>query len=554
MKTLTSVLAALSLAGNLPAGEQVSVPWAEFKQLYEERIAREVMQTQAGGPTRGRKPPVYTIEEAVYDLAVGKDHAAGEVLVSGRVIAGDAAPIPLFGPGLTVARIGRIRGGALLSGQDGAGRIAFLPDGGKSGFQVTLSFMVRPQEDDRSRFIRLDVPPALRSSLRLRLSPETDLLEEPGIPDADGVYHFSAPAPLVVRYLDRQGVAAGRVNIDSFSRIRLEGRRATVTTAFVPVQPPPPCFILQVQDNAQYASSSLPSSCIVKRPDGSYAISLPADAKGPFTMQFAVDGSPDGAVFAFRLPRVRDNGGREGDFVPEEPDDGQISLAGNGLAADIPVAKLGPALMPLAGEDRFYAHIAPHEEVALTVRRFAAVSTPPIVLDAQRFYVSFEENGGVLSVLALDIPPEMGPRLRLKPVPDTEIWSLTVNGRKRQVYADGGDAWIIPLQDGQVSRIELALLRKGAKLGLRGRLEAVLPGTGLPSRTLRVGIALPARVELLSLEGPLSPAPGDARDTPAEFVGKPHFFSRSFYEGQGLQLAVSYREPADGDGTPSAAE
>jgi len=30
---------------------------------------------------------------------------------------------------------------------------------------------------------------------------------------------------------------------------------------------------------------------------------------------------------------------------------------------------------------------------------------------------------------------------------------------------------------------------------------------------------------------------------PADFVGKPHLFSRSFHKGEGMKLAISYKEP-----------
>lgn len=131
----------------------------------------------------------------------------------------------------------------------------------------------------------------------------------------------------------------------------------------------------------------------------------------------------------------------------------------------------------------------------------------------------------------------------MKAVPDAEIWSLKVNGRKGKVYTNGENRWIIPLVAGEISHVELALLQKGVRLGLRGRLEASLPHSGIPSRTVRVGIALPERVQLLSMEGPVNSEPTERWETPAEFVGRPYFFSRSFYKGEGMTLAVLYKEP-----------
>jgi hypothetical protein len=70
-----------------------------------------------------------------------------------------------------------------------------------------------------------------------------------------------------------------------------------------------------------------------------------------------------------------------------------------------------------------------------------------------------------------------------------------------------------------------------------------MPETGLPARHVLVGLALPARVEVLSVEGPVNPEPGATVAPPAEFAGDPHYFSRAFHKGEGMQLAVYYKEP-----------
>ena len=543
MKKLTLLLVLAAVPGWPLTAEQVSVPWPEFKKLYGESIEREVMKAQAR-PTETKPPLVYTIEEAVYRLDIGKEHAQGDVLVSGKIVSGAPAPIPLFDNALVIAKTKQITGGALLARQDDHGGIAFLPDRTGKDFQLVLSFLVRIQEDSQSRIVSFAVPHALKNSLSLKTAAGTTLLEEPGIADADGVYHFSPGTSVNVRFLDPKGVSAtALVDIDTFSRIRVQGRRAMISTTFVPVQRLPKSFILQVQDNAQYVSSSLTASWIKELDKGSYQISIPSAESQPFSIQFAVDETADAGGFALILPGINGNNGREGDFVLEEPDDGEISLTGKGLVSDIPIARLNQYLTQAVGKSRAYVHLPPRETLTLNVRRFKPVSTHPLVLDTQYFFLSFDESGSVLSVLVMDIPPGMGPRLKLNSTPNTKIWSLTVNRRKRTVYAHDDNTWVIPLEDGTTSHVQLALLHKGPKLGLHGRLEAMLPETGLPARTLRVGIALPSRVQLLSLEGPINPIHAPSWETPTEFVGNPHFFSRSFYEGQGMKLAISYKEP-----------
>jgi hypothetical protein len=178
----------------------------------------------------------------------------------------------------------------------------------------------------------------------------------------------------------------------------------------------------------------------------------------------------------------------------------------------------------------------------IDVSGLSLADAAPVVLDSQDFFTSFDENGSILSVMVMDVPASAGPHLRIAEIPDVEVWSLTVNGTPRNVYRDTG-SWIIPLENEGSSRVQLALLRQAGKLGLQGHLETFLPSTGLPSRTLRVGMALPPRVQLLALDGPVSPASGEAWVVPADFIGNPHFFSRAFYKGEGMKLAVSYKEP-----------
>lgn len=543
MKRSLLMLIALSFSGAALAEGTVSVPWTEFSKLYRERVERELMETHAIAPDK--QPQVHTVESAVYRLTVGSESAKGDVLVSGRIISGDPEPIPLFGRDIVITKTEQISGGSLVAGPEGAGQIAFLPDDSTNEFQVMLSFLVEPGEDSRSRTVAFDIPSAIKNSLSVKLSDETMLLECPGIRDATGIYRFSAATSLNVRFKDKKSVSTTALaEIDTISQIRLQGQRAIVTTTFAPIQRLPGAFTLRMSADAQFVSSSLKASWIQKEQDGAYEIRIPPNEQSGFTMQFAVAESKVPGSFDLALPSVKDNNGREGDFVVDEPDGGQISLVGEELVSRIPVTKLSRTFVGVFQKKRFYSHIAPNKGFKLNIRRFKSVPSSPIVLDSLRFFTSFEENGGVLSVLAMDIPPEMGPRMKLKSVPGAEIWSLTVNGRKRKVYMDNGGAWVIPLEAGATSRVQLALLGKGPKLGLHGSLEAVLPETGLPARTVQVGIALPERVQLLSLEGPVNPAAGDSWESPVEFVGQPYFFSRSFYKGQEMKLAVFYKQPA----------
>ncbi len=176
--------------------------------------------------------------------------------------------------------------------------------------------------------------------------------------------------------------------------------------------------------------------------------------------------------------------------------------------------------------------------------RYKSVSTPPIVLDSVYCFTSFEESGNILSVIAMTIPPEAGESFKIKAVSDASIWSFKINGKKMKVYSsDKDEYWILPLAKGKISRVELALLRKGEKMGLRGRLEINLPGMDLPAGKVNIAVGLPKRLELMSFEGPVAPDVSFKFKAPGEFIGKPYYFSKSFYKGEGISMAVSYKEP-----------
>ena len=542
MSRLTTLIALILIHGTPLAGETVSVPWEEFKMLYSESIERKVKE-QIAQPPAPKEPQVYTITEAQYRLDIGTGSAQGEVLLSGKILSGETEPIPLFGKELIISSAQQVLGGSLVSSTTGDETIQFLPDGQEKTFQVGLRFLMRPGEDNRSRFIAFSIPPAIRNSLRLTIPPQARLLEAPGIVDEQGVHHFSLNPTLSVRYLDREELtAAAPIEIDTVTRLHLQGERLGITTSLLPVQPVAGPFILQVPENAQYLSSSLKASWISKKSGQSYEITIPREESQLFTVQFALEETED-AGFDLRLPTIQGNNGREGDFIADEPDDGQLNLTAEGLVSRIPVARLADGLRPTAGSDATYAHVPAGETIKLEVTRFIVVGSPTVVLDSQYFFTSFEENGSVMSVLVMDIPADLGPRIRIRAVPDARVWSLTVNGRGRKVYTSEEDAWMIPLDEGATSHVELALLSTGEKLGLHGRLETVLPETGLAARTVYLGIALPERVQLLSMEGPVSPTLGETWKTPSDFVGKPYYFSRSFYKGEGMKLAVSYKEP-----------
>jgi hypothetical protein len=541
------LLAALAVAAEpLMAEEGVFLPWSDFETLYREKIERDVMKRVAAPK---RKPQIHSIDEARYSLEVNSEGAQVGVLLSGRILSGQPEPIPLFGGEAIVSAVEQVTGGAVVAaGADN--RMAFLPDGEAAEFQVTARLLVKPDEDNGTRVVSLGIPHALQNALDLTLAAELQLVEAPGVADAGGVHRFAACPMLTVRYADRKRLDAAVavetekvVDIDTISRIAVQSNRLFITTHFLPARAVPDTLVLIVQEGSNYVSSSLRPSAVSRLEGGRYELHVPHDDRNVFSIELAMDTPADTGQVTLTLPVLQGNNGRQGRFVVEEPEDGEVTVQAVELVSQIPVERLGPGLAKFVGEHRFFMSVPPDGAITLIPKRFQLVRTPSTVLQSQQFFASFEENGNVLSVLVMDVPPEIGPRMRLKAVPEAEVWSLTVNGAPRKVYAGEDGMWLIPLEAGNVSHVELALLRQGPKLGLQGRLEALVPETGLPSRDIRIGVALPARVDLLSIEGQVNPDTGEGWQFPAEFLGKQHFFSRSFYKGEGMTLAVSYKEP-----------
>lgn len=544
MKTFMALAVLITGCVDAWAGDGMFIPWDEFKALYRQSIEQELLP-QATAPKKA--PQVYSIDEVRYKVVIGATGAVGEARLAGTVISGDPDPIPLFGNDVAVSEVPEVSGGAILTTSD-TSRLAFLPEANAKAFRMVMTFLLKSQEENGAHLLSFAVPPSARNSLELILPEGARLAEEPGIADTNGVFHFTACPKVTVRYFDKEQAlapASAVIELDAVTQISVDKNRLMVSTHFQPMRPAPETLVLRVPTGMQYAASSLKASRLTKTADDRYEISFPTNEQAPFSVEFALEGLGGQNEVAFTLPAIEGNTGAEARFTVEEPDDGQVTVAAEGLVSRIPVEKLGEVLGKSVGRSLFYTKAQPNTEIRLAYKPFQTVGTPTTVLDAQALFVSFEENGNVLSVLRMDVPPEVGARLKLKAVADAEIWSLTVNDVKQSVYSGEQDVWILPLDGTQMSHVELAFLQRGPKLALQGALKVPVPETGLPSRELHVGVALPARVNLLSLEGPVSPAAGDQWKPPAEFLGKPHFFSRSFYRGEGMTLAVAYKEPVN---------
>ena len=523
MKMFSTLLLVLA-ATPCFAQSTVTVPWDEFSTLYRERLEQTLK------PGEPQPEPVYTIEEAAYRLQVSDVGASGTVFLRGRVLQGRPPPLFLFTRDMAITGIDEMQGGTLLS--DAEGYRLFTQ--GEGRFQLSFGVALAVNEDQRSRYLALSIPRAVKNTLELILPAGMELLESPGLPQGEGRYYFAPREELHLRLEDRSMTALPPA-IDSFTRVQLQGNQYRYTSYFIPTHPV--IKPLQIQlPGVRYLGSSLKPSWLKDEGNGQLDITLPRDWQEPFSVDYETDTTEAQLV----LPQIVDNRGRQGEFQIQEPVEARITPQGDELQRDIPALRLPQALRGFAQVQNSYLHA--RGPVQLELVRFETVSTPEIVLDAIHFYTSYTENGSALAVLRLELPPEAGSRLQLKPIPGAEIWSLNVNNTPKSLYTHQAGSWIIPLDPGQVSVVELAYLQKGEKLALKGRVSLNMPATGLTARRVNVAVALAERVQLIALEGDLEPTQGAQWPKAQGFTGTPYYFTRPFYRGEALSAAIYYKE------------
>lgn len=295
MKNYLIILLACLIPVSAISGESVSVPWQEFKTLYKESIEQSVRKSDE------KEPFHVSFRESDYTIHLKSVGGSGTAVITGNVISGKPEPVPLFSSDIIIKEISEVTGGALSCARNAGAGIVFHPSGTEP-FRIRLSFFIPVQEDNRSRFLSMEIPKALKNSLNLKQPTDIIVTEVPGVNEGNGLYRFPPDDKLSVRFAKKNEVDA-----------------------------------------------------------------------------------------------------------------------------------------------RNTSH---HEQLE---KEYRAVSTPSVVLDSTSFFTSFEENGSILSVLVMDVPPEAGSHLTLAAVPGASIWSLRVNGEKMKVYENNGKepAWIVPLSIGR---------------------------------------------------------------------------------------------------------
>ncbi|MBN1807646.1 MAG: hypothetical protein JW909_01160 [Planctomycetes bacterium] len=526
------LLVAIPVWAGAFGAESVTLPLEEYKKLYREQLDRSREQEASGAP-------VYSLDRASYRLTLSEDRVEGEAVVEGRFISGEPAPIRLFGAGVIVAEAPEVEGGVLTGGEG----LAFLP-AGKQAFSIRINFLAAAVQEKDVHAVRMDVPRAVTNALKLDVPGHLQVLSAPGLEGGDGVRRFASTERMEVRYRGKPAAAAAAAppEVDILTGITAQGPKFTATARFAVNRPGNGKLTVRLPSGARLVSPGEEDGALEAGPDNVLMVNAARLRTRVFGVSYTTPRQAKGPT-AVGLPAVEGNSGSERCFFLVEPEDARMTAADQDAYPVVPAGRLSEDLLHAASPDGPVMQAPASRMVQLMVQEFVPVEAPGMVLDEIEFYVSYEATGRVLSVLRMRVPAAAGRRIAVNRVAEADVWSLRVNGVKRNVYSLDSDKWIVPLDGSGESLVELAFLAKSAKIKLQGRLEGVLPRTGLSARRLHVGIALPERVELMSMEGDLAPSATGRAQAPAEFVGRGHHFSTSFYGGGELRFAVFYKEP-----------
>lgn len=528
-------LLVLALACTQADADSATVPWSEFKELYAEHIENTRRKDEDG---KAGAPPGYTLRRAEMALRADGDTVTGEIAFTGETLLPPPVVVPLIGETTLVAGVRGEKGGQVLRTADA---VAFRSDT-TGPFQVTLDVVLPVAREREARSFDVPGPAAITNALRIDLPPGARLTGTPGVPGSDGRHYLAAGRVQTIRYISKEEAAAMPPAIDIFTEIAVHQHRLRLTTLLVPGQPLARPFDLQLPAGARIISSTLQDDWWRLRNDGCYRIDLPADLDRALEIVADLD-APASQPLQVMLPRIRENIGAEGNFTVREPVHTRVSVQGAGLAGNLPAEQLSGAIRERWPALVHFEH-AGEEPVAITLEPLPAVGTPELVLDAVTFFAAYGEDGQVLTTLRMAVPATAGTRLRLKPVPGVEVWSVTVDGARREMLIEDERAWVVPLDGKSAAEVEIALLARHDRPALRGNLNLTLPETGLSARVLYFGLALPKRLELASMDSDLAPEDPARLPHPEYFRGSSYLFTRSFYRGEAIPVALAYREPA----------
>ena len=109
-----------------------------------------------------------------------------------------------------------------------------------------------------------------------------ELIDGPGIKQPDGRYYFSPAAVLELNFTNASRLdATPKPNINSFTRIGLEGTKYVLSTTFVPNQPSPEVVEIRFAASLAHLDTSLRRSFVWHPSRQNIALALPRDWMSP---------------------------------------------------------------------------------------------------------------------------------------------------------------------------------------------------------------------------------------------------------------------------------
>ena len=542
MRSLVLTTVVMLASQVVRADSSLTLPWDEFKTLYTEKIQQQFELDKK----KEIPETIISIDEAHYKVSIDGSEALIDVLIRGKQLQGKPEPLPLFDHNVAISQINNVEGGAIISNE--SGYLFYIdPTTDNKTFQANLTLVVSLLEDRQSQKLSFNIPTAVRNVLDVELPLETDLIEHPGIQQSLQRYYFSPDTELTLRFADSTKRDQQIVDVDTFTQIELEGDKYVFTFNCIPDHFSKQNIELAFQSPLRYLDSSLPASRVKSSGLNKLTVNTGRNENSEFTIRFEADAAE--SLADLQLPMFVENIGQEGSFQIIEPVEAQISLSGEKIQRDLSFNRLPVSIKQNVDVDGKYQKIEKSQSFNLDLKRFDAVEAPQIILNELFFYTSFAENGNEISVIRMELPKQAGDRLVLNPIPNTEIWSLLVNGKKEEAFTRKNTGqepvWVIPLEENERSIVELTYIQNHKKLGLEGRLSIIVPETGLAAHKVFVSVGLTDRVELVAVEGDLTPAETAQCPIVKSFTGKPYIFQYPFYRGKALEAAIFYKEPLE---------
>ncbi len=545
MRRLVLTTAVMLASQVVRADNSLTLPWDEFKTLYTEKIQQQFDQSK-----KVIEPvAIVSIDEAHYKVAVNGTEALVDVSIKGKQLQGKPEPISLFDHNVAISQIREVQGGAIIS--DDSGYLFYIDATDEShSFQVNLTLVITLIEDRALQELAFNIPTAVRNILDVELPPGVELINHPGIQQSLQRYYFPPANEMNLRFTDSNNRDQQFVDVDTFTQIELDGDKYIFTFYSVSDQFSKQDIELNYEAPLRYLDSSLPVSHAKFLEGGStdtsnLLIDTEQGESNTFEVRFEVDTKQ--SLVNLKLPTIKNNIGLENGFQIIEPIAAQIGVSGKSLTQNISYSRLP---VKLRQKNNITGTYNKAESFDLKLKRFETVESPQIVLDELFFYTSFADNGNEISVIRVELPENSGDRLLLNSIPGTEVWSLLVNGKKQDIFTQKTDqqvpVWVIPLAEQGSSVIELTYSQKHKKLGLEGKLPITIPETGLAAQKVIVSVGLTSRIELVAVEGELTPDEYAQCPIVQSFsAGKPYLFQYPFYRGNALQAAIFYKEPLD---------